>query len=501
MARNYRSNRNNRGASMGSNPPPPPNNNAGSGGTNPQPPANTNILAQTILAYLQGAHIMAKVYKLYLGLFIGIVVLYASQFAAGAIDFNHGHGFMAMFELIIVLVILFVWFLPHILITGGVVATAAALNSPNLLTDEAVIKTATFWVKGFLSVCAYTVGIVFTVLLLFNIKNDYNGLAILIVVGTFIGIFTVVIGDAGTLTPKLMRAGLVGFVVMILLTYLPGVNGESVVRDFLVTHNVLAGIATFVVIVVGTSNLGTFKDWSWSKLSWLLSVRNLLKLIGFALFLFAIYWFFNPKDATRILSAKVTEIQDATTSMPTPPSASDQSHAGKATLKITGGSTGQKVVMGNQFPNQSCTTPVRLDDGTFQFKFTPTLETLNSPPEIGTIGPGRYMVTASGVRTQNYYGNGAENPPSDHTPQDADGIMKDRPGNLTFINGTNASEVLFPEKPYAAFVIGLGNVNFFAGSKLFFTVKDPRIITPRLNVIPRLDPGTGSFMIKLYKCK
>lgn len=49
--------------------------------------------------------------------------------------------------------------------------------------------------------------------------------------------------------------------------------------------------------------------------------------------------------------------------------------------------------------------------------YTPTIETLDNPPQIKEVQPGRYRITAEGIRTQYYYANGSGNPPSGKYPQ------------------------------------------------------------------------------------
>lgn len=176
-----------------------------------------------------------------------------------------------------------------------------------------------------------------------------------------------------------------------------------------------------------------------------------------------------------------------------------QSATPKKSADSNGGKMGGKVVALNKYPKKACDIPVRLENGSFEYSFTPTLETLAHPPILTTVDPGRYMVIAKGIRMQYYYNPDGTKSKEFH--QDANGVFTDFNTGETFINEINSQEQILPSKPYASFSIGIGNENFFAGDKMFFTVEDIRVITAKLNVIPRLDPGTGSFTITVYQCR
>lgn len=280
----------------------------------------SSSLPHTVLQWIAGANIPAKARKFHLYFWIGVVIFYVSQFFAGVIDFNsNSHGPMLIYELSLFLVMAYLWTFPDLLAAEFALAASAAASSAKIDIDEALVATIEKNVRYFLNVAAYTIGLVVTVLIIFDIKKDFGNIASLLILGTFLGVITGAIGAPSKIALQIAQSGLIAAIIKTLLLSMPGNAGESILRDLLVSNATPIAIIVGFIAFFGTGAAWGILGWFWnnilSKLGFLFTFKG---LIGVPLFILlaGIIWFvaYNIKDpvaARKLADDKVAQFEQA----------------------------------------------------------------------------------------------------------------------------------------------------------------------------------------------
>lgn len=301
-------------------------NNANNAGNQNVVPASSpgQIFGQAILQWLEGANFQKSAHRLHKSFWLIVIAFYVSQFFAGVFDYLYGHVAMLVLETIVILLLGALWTIPELLAAEVVISIAAATNSNTFESDTAIKNTLSTWFKWFLNTAAYTVGIVVTVLLLFDIKIDFASMAALLSIGIVLGVVTGAIGKTTNIALEIAQAGLIGCIVKILVEHIPEatkVDGMLVTaRELIVSHSSIIAVATIVLMIFG---FGWIK-WVWNnliilpliKIGQAIHPKKVLGTFGAIVVLVIVgmiaYWFIDPQGMMQVVDEKVGEMRAAT---------------------------------------------------------------------------------------------------------------------------------------------------------------------------------------------
>ena len=430
---------------------------------------------------------------------IGIVIFYLLQILAGGIDSELGHGSMLLFQMVLVFALGYIWTLPSVL--GAQIFLSGIFSSSDKIdAEQALQKVFGTSLRWFINTCAYTIGMVITVLLLLDIRLGFGEMVGLLAIGLILGIVTAAIGTESKIALQIAQAGLIACVVKVAILHIPQTAEASVLRELIVNNVTAISLLTMVIVLIG---------FGWAKVGWeiglgilvkffrLLHPKRVIGLLITALVLgsvvFFVYWLYDPVQATQRLNAKVTEIDQAnkvnvleTNTIFNSTSSSSKDVSAKPT-------NGKAVIAQKTLTSYagSCNLLLKSVD------FEPNAQTFTHKPLLETVPSGKYLLKAGGSRKQWFLVNGKVNY---YRALNANGDMLDASPVQQWIT----NDALFPDKAYGGIVAHVGDEVVYIGSeKTIIVVNENTPISLDINVFQHPDNYTSTestVKVTLFKC-
>jgi hypothetical protein len=411
-------------------------------------------------------------------------------------------GKLAMLGIEVLLVGFLFYHATKPIIIGVIIAIAIALAGidPNTLSDQRIKQLTGTAYRVLVNALAYAISLPTAFMIILDPGTGLGNAVALLFVGILLGIATAALENSDTWALRISQALLIGSVVKLALTLIPSEAG--VVGDALAEYSTVISTVTSLAILVGWSTLtagprkilgGIGAIIAWPFLN---PKRFFLGLVMLAVMLFIAYHvlkYFYPQAIVVVEGVRQENIREAEAL------AQKKGVDLSTTLLPSKGEPG--VLVTGTIATQEKKTEIAPEQCEIMDQIIVQFDPSQGKETLATLQKGRYLIEASGWRTQNYYAN-SEVQRSDQL--DPDGRRHNGKCWITgrdIHNGTPLSP--FPEECYGAFVIHSGTETLLIGKRKEITLAKPTDIVGSANVFnhPLYLGGKGTWTVTLSKCR